>query len=345
MVLGIILMASWMLVQVIARVRDETSLRGVENQNDALHAAAFQALEITIGVLSEIQALDGGLYGPVQGWGDPLAYAGFAAVGSASNLTDEVPVREGIAGLDDIAEFEFPEGILVEIDIRDESGRLPLNQTLPERWKLFFEAMEIEETDAAMLADTLLDWIDADNEPRLNGAEAGTYQRRDPAYLPSNGPLEDLQELALIEGFDRLFFDDRGIPNDRFRTFRDCVTLLPNPAINYNTVHPLVLEALAEELEFEADKVADYVAGPDLEPGTADDRLLRPGLEETDLPRNEEGEMLDFAARCRYLTVQIAAMSAGTVFRLAARLDTETRPPKSVYPMVIMELQTKGSDL
>jgi hypothetical protein len=345
-VLGMILLASWMLVLIIGRVGEEVALTGVERQNDALQASAFQSLEIVIGVLAEIKALDGALYSPAQGWGNPLGYAGFPPAGSASNaFAESDDPASTFQGLEEMAPFAFPPGIEVEIHIRDEAGRLPLNQTSAERWKLLFEEMEIQSGDAALLTDTLLDWIDPDDEPRLNGAEAGFYQRRDPPYLPTNGPVDDLYELQFVEGFDRLFFDEQGLPNDRFRIFYDCVTTVEVGTINLNTAHPLVLEVLAEELEFEADKVADYVAGMDLEAGTADDQVLRPGLDDPELPRNNDGDPLDFSAICRYLTVYIEARSAGTTFRLAARLDTETPSPGKIYPMTILDLQTKGANL
>jgi general secretion pathway protein K len=354
MVLGMVLIASWIVVQIIGRVGDEIELRGVEDQNDAIRASAFQSLEIVMGVLEEIRLLDGALYSPAQGWGDPLGYAGFPRQatnsGSIANLDEygdeEVDEQAAtVQALDEIATFSFPPGIQVVVDIEDESGRLPLNATSKERWKMLFEEMEIQSSDAELLADTLLDWIDPDDEPRLNGAEAGTYQRRDPPYLPANGPIDDLHDLRLIEGFDRLFFDQHGLPNDRFRLFRECVTEVAGGSVNYNTVHPLVLAVLAEELDFEADKVSDFVRGPDLEPGTADDRVLRPDLDENEIPRDGDGEPLDLSAVCRYLTVRITSMSAGTAFRLSARLDTQTRPKDTVYPMEILDLQTKGADL
>ena len=51
------------------------------------------------------------------------------------------------------------------------------------------------------LADALLDWRDADDDPRRFGAESGWYreQNRRP---PRNGPLADLGELRYVRGFD-----------------------------------------------------------------------------------------------------------------------------------------------
>jgi len=345
MVLGFVVLASWMLIQILQCVHTETALRGVEHQNDAIRAAAFQALEITIGVLAEVRELDGALYGPAQGWDDILGYAGFPAT-ARTNVLEEASSDLGVASpLGEVAAFAFPTGIEVEVSIRDESGRLPLNHTSGERWKLLFEAMEIQAADASTLTDCLLDWIDPDDEPRLNGAEGELYQQRAPPYEPLNGPIEDLYQLRLVEGFDRLFFDDRGVPNDLFQTFAACVTTVSAGPVNYNTAPALVLDVLAEEADFEAQRVVDFRNGVDLEPGTEDDRVLRPGLDETEAPVDGDGNPLDFSATCRYFTLHIAARSASTVFRLAARLDTATRPRKGLYPITILELQTRGADL
>jgi len=56
-------------------------------------------------------------------------------------------------------------------------------------------------TDEA--ADGILDWIDADDEPREFGAEAEHYQRLDHPYRPRNGMPETLEELLFVKGVAR----------------------------------------------------------------------------------------------------------------------------------------------
>lgn len=354
-VLGIILLASWILVQIMGRVTEEVGLRGELEQSELIRACAFQSLEISIGVLAEIKLLDGALYSPQQGWGKPLVYAGFTGGLIDSNRLEFTEFAEetdsgneeerGAGGLAEVVGFEFPPGIEVDVSIRDESGRFPLNKTTADRWKLLFEAMEIQSSDADILTDSLLDWIDKDGRTRLNGAESAEYQRRDPPYKPANRPIMDLMDLRYIEGFDRMFFDENGIPNERYKIFRECVTLMEPPAVNFNTASPLVLEVLAEEMDFEEERIADFLLGGDLEPNTEDDRVLRPGLDDPDVPTDNGGNPLDFSATCRYLSLYITTRSAGTVFRISARLDTEPPSENQIYPMTILDLQTKGSTL
>ncbi len=53
------------------------------------------------------------------------------------------------------------------------------------------------------LADRILDFIDPDDQPREQGAEANSYTK----IKPKNGPLESLEELLLVDGVDwRLLF-------------------------------------------------------------------------------------------------------------------------------------------
>ena len=55
----------------------------------------------------------------------------------------------------------------------------------------------------APLADALADWIDGDDKPQPgHGAEDEYYLSLDPPYRPANRPLIDIDELALVRGFD-----------------------------------------------------------------------------------------------------------------------------------------------
>ena len=61
----------------------------------------------------------------------------------------------------------------------------------------------------AQMADSLLDWIDADDEPRTYGAESAWYADKALKLRPANGPLRQLHELISIRGFDeRLVFGE-----------------------------------------------------------------------------------------------------------------------------------------
>ena len=53
------------------------------------------------------------------------------------------------------------------------------------------------------LRDALMDWVDADPIRLQGGLEDTHYQLQQPPYRAANGPLMSVDDLALIEGFDR----------------------------------------------------------------------------------------------------------------------------------------------
>lgn len=59
----------------------------------------------------------------------------------------------------------------------------------------------------ASIAEAILDWIDEDNTPRRQGAEADSYAARTAGYAPRNGPPATIEELLLVRGVTpRLLF-------------------------------------------------------------------------------------------------------------------------------------------
>lgn len=96
----------------------------------------------------------------------------------------------------------------------------------------------------AALGDALVDWIDADGAPQPSGgAEDAYYRTLGRSRLTAGRPLLDLDELALVRGFDA---DVRA----RLRPF---VTALPgHTALNVNTAPAEVLAAVVDGLDLES---------------------------------------------------------------------------------------------
>ena len=85
--------------------------------------------------------------------------------------------------------------------LENESAKLNVNALLAEGAEdqaqtrlMALPGMTIE------VADAILDWLDADVAPRLNGAEAEEYSQATPPYEPRNGPIADLDELLMVRG-------------------------------------------------------------------------------------------------------------------------------------------------
>jgi len=55
------------------------------------------------------------------------------------------------------------------------------------------------------VVNSILDWIDRDENPRIQGAESDVYQGLTPPYFSKNGPIDDISELLLIKGAAELY--------------------------------------------------------------------------------------------------------------------------------------------
>ncbi|MEO6383765.1 MAG: type II secretion system minor pseudopilin GspK, partial [Thermomonas sp.] len=129
--------------------------------------------------------------------------------------------------------------------IEDQQGRFNLNNLLEdgnvnlaqiERFRRLLGILGLPPA----LADSLADWIDADNEPQpRGGAEDAHYLALMPPHLAANRPLIDIAELALVAGFDDTV-------RARLHPF---VTALPRfTAVNVNTATPEIIAASVDGL-------------------------------------------------------------------------------------------------
>jgi type II secretory pathway component PulK len=89
----------------------------------------------------------------------------------------------------------------VRYGLENESSRLNLNTVLLADNSGEDAARKLLMTLPGMseqIADTILDWVDADDQPRMLGAEREYYSSLDPPYVPRNGPLHSIEELLLV---------------------------------------------------------------------------------------------------------------------------------------------------
>ena len=92
------------------------------------------------------------------------------------------------------------------VNIQDESGKININTVPEQQLGALIRAVGIEEPDASILIDSILDWRDSDSSARPNGAEDEYYQSLDPPYLPKNGRFDAVEELFLVRGMTRDYF-------------------------------------------------------------------------------------------------------------------------------------------
>ncbi|MFN2397813.1 MAG: general secretion pathway protein GspK [Gemmatimonadaceae bacterium] len=79
-------------------------------------------------------------------------------------------------------------------------ARMDVNSADGEMLRALFAAIGIPGPRSDSLADALLDWRDADDEPRANGAERDWYVLSG-ADIPRNAPLASMLELSRVRGY------------------------------------------------------------------------------------------------------------------------------------------------
>jgi general secretion pathway protein K len=146
--------------------------------------------------------------------------------------------------------LEDERGVL-DVFIEEESGKLNLNVVAPATGvysDTFYAGVMTRLLTrlklSTELVDPLADWIDENDEPHQRGAESGVYQRLTPPYLPRNGPLQTVEELRLVKGFN----------GATFAALRPFITVYldtpgsPVAPVNINTAPPEILASLDERL-------------------------------------------------------------------------------------------------
>jgi len=235
-VLAVIMLLSFLITRFMEEAVEDLEYRALFNEPVDLRTFAHSMLEVALAVVHEVALIeDGKLYAPEQGWGDPIDYAG-------------LPV---------------PNGWTVAVEVRDEGGKLPIN-TMNESAlnRLLEETLDFDFGTARALGSVLLDWIDPNEERRLNGAESEEYLDRDPPYRAANGPLQSLEELRLLEVWEDEFFDEEGRPNELFERLDDLVSVVHAGPVNLNSAPAAVLESLSEGQPWDPEYIFDGLDEP-----------------------------------------------------------------------------------
>ncbi|MDZ4859482.1 MAG: type II secretion system minor pseudopilin GspK [Candidatus Hydrogenedentes bacterium] len=190
--------------------------------------------------------------------------------------------------------FEKINNAIMQCSIDDEYGKLNLNalissrtqepnQTLEQALRFLFEQRGAQEDPT----DAILDWIDGDDDPRPNGAEADYYQSLTTAYPCKNAPMNSVEELLLVRGMTpELFFgapqqEQEQLPLPELLTVHGH----RNGRLNVNTAEPEILAVIGEALGMPG--LADLaVEERERLPFSSNQDLVQRGI----LPPQEQGE-------------------------------------------------------
>ncbi|MBK1878053.1 general secretion pathway protein GspK [Pelagicoccus mobilis] len=323
MVLVLIVVVSFALTMFIEKAEVEIKSEGYFVKRSELRMDAWSMLEVAVAVLADVKAIDGALYAPNQGWDDPLEYA-------------QVEPREGLE---------------VEFSFIDESGKVDLNTLDRDSLILLFDELGFELDISSRLSDVLLDWIDVDDETRIEGAESEDYSSLELDVHPANQPLKSVEELRYLIDFEEFFFDENGLPLPVFSQLEEAVTVHEVGTLNVNSASSLALRAMADLNEFDKQAIDEFLKGMDGELGTGDDNYFS-SSEDISAVLVDVPEGAPLGHQISVLTVKVTVREGGYAYSLIGTLSATTEAPaleqsgESLrYPFLFLDLREQpGAD-
>jgi general secretion pathway protein K len=94
--------------------------------------------------------------------------------------------------------WQFADAVL-SVSLTDESGKIDLNTAPDALLKNFLKVVgELDDQRAEQLLEEILDWRDADDLRRPNGAEEADYRAAGRSYKPVNAPFDTVGDLQRV---------------------------------------------------------------------------------------------------------------------------------------------------
>ncbi len=187
----------------------------------------------------------------------------------------------------------------ISIKITDAERRFNINMALgnEELLQQAFVLIGVDAADVPTIVASIDDWIDRDDDTRINGAERDYYESLTPPYEAKNGPIDDLSEMLFIKGITPGIYwgaNSTNHPASMLQPAKDLTRsgLLPTAAlssaglvdiftpvssgkINVNTASLTALQMIPGVNEGIANEIIRFRAGPDGVDGTDDDQPFR----------------------------------------------------------------------
>lgn len=140
------------------------------------------------------------------------------------------------------------EGVLIEVSVTDERGKLDINAADENTLLTLLLNNGLDDLAAEELAAAIMDWKDADESERVNGAEWDTYEALGLASRPGNRPFMMIEELLQVVGMSYALFQ----------------VLEPGLSVHSRSPQPQIgfapVEALLALPDITAEEAADFVA-------------------------------------------------------------------------------------
>lgn len=162
-----------------------------------------------------------------------------------------------------LLEEQLGEDMGYRVTMVSEGGKLNINWLIAgedprklEILKQWLAQMELSFKDREVFVDSLLDYVDGDNEPHMNGIE----DKED--YHPANRPLQSIDEITQIAN-SKLLTEKPG--------WRDQLTIHSQGPIDLTAANENILRLIPGIGELQMQRFLKYRRGPDETDGTADD--------------------------------------------------------------------------
>ena len=162
-----------------------------------------------------------------------------------------------------LLEEELGEGMGYRVTMVSEGGKLNINWLITgeeprklEIFKQWLATMDLDFKDREIFVDCLLDYVDGDNDKRLNGVE----DKDD--YHPANRPLQSLDELTQVANA-KLLTDKPG--------WREQLTIHSQGPIDLTAANENILRLIPGIGEARMQRFLQYRRGKDGVDGTIDD--------------------------------------------------------------------------
>jgi general secretion pathway protein K len=181
--------------------------------------------------------------------------------------------------------FQIGDG-WVSIKIIDLERYANINTASPQLLNQALTAMGVDANDIPVISDSIQDWVQPGDNPRLSGAKDQYYLSLNPPYYCKEAPMDDISELLLVKGVTGAIYNGgtdtnstlpKKFGNSPFENanyafgLKDVFTPFSDGKININTADANVLQLIPGVDEPTAENIIKTRAGPDGIEGTADD--------------------------------------------------------------------------
>jgi general secretion pathway protein K len=193
------------------------------------------------------------------------------------------------------------------------------------------------------IADSLLDWIDPDDNRHLSGAESDYYLSLKPPYFAKNGPLDDISELLLIRGITPEMYWGPALVRHTYSRYQplppggpaseeplysvglvEIFTALSSGRININTAPLATLQMIPGVDENIAAAIIQFRSGLDGVDGTEDD-----------IPFSNVGQLINIPGMNPLAVQHLTRYCDVRSFTFEVHVDAEIGGVKRVYTALL----------